>query len=128
MNYIVILSISIIILFSLVIILLLDSKTSNNASRKNDKLTIWSPLKKEQIDLKTDLKSWNIQKVKYLSFLEIYALSLELKSGDLKKVYSRSLNENLKKIIDYLEERENIKHLKNNSKLETKPIINQAIT
>lgn len=103
MDYLIIILISVFIVFLLVSVLLIDTKTSNKISRKGNKLTLWHPLKKEEIDLEKDLKSWNVQRLNLLWRGRFYALNMELKSGKWKKIYTRSLSGKTGKLIAYLE-------------------------
>lgn len=103
MNYLYILLFSVAIVFILILVLLADSKSSNNIHIKGDKLTIWHPLKKIVIDLQADLKSWNIQSVHLLWRGRLHTVNLELESGKWKKIYSRSLSGKIEPLITYLE-------------------------
>lgn len=104
MNYLIILFLSVLIIFILVMVLLSNSKSSNNIHIKGDKLTIRHPLKKEVINLESDLKSWNIQRINMLWWGRLYSVNLELKSGKWTKVYSRSLSGKIEQLIIYLKE------------------------
>ncbi|GAA0878953.1 hypothetical protein GCM10009119_19210 [Algoriphagus jejuensis] len=44
-------------------------------------LTLWHPLKKEDVDLENELKSWNVRRMNLLWRGKPYALSLELTDG-----------------------------------------------
>ncbi|WP_026954373.1 hypothetical protein [Algoriphagus vanfongensis] len=102
--YIVLISCGIIFFF--LIILLAETKTSNNIERKGSKLTVWHPLKKEVIDLETDLISWNVQRMKLLWWGKLYAVNMQLKSGKWKKIYARSRRGKFYKLISYLKKNE----------------------
>ncbi len=103
MNYLFILLVTVLILIILLTVLFADSKTSNNIHRKGNILTIWHPLKKDVINLETDLKSWNIQHVRVLWWGRLYSVNLELSSGKWKKVFSRSLTGKIERLTSYLE-------------------------
>ena len=66
-------------------------------------LTIWYPLKKEVVDIETDLLSWNVQQVWPLRWGRLYSLNLELKPGRWKNVYARTLSGKVGQLIAYLE-------------------------
>tara|TARA_R110002072_G_scaffold264748_1_gene423642 strand:- start:156774 stop:157064 length:291 start_codon:yes stop_codon:yes gene_type:complete len=91
---------------------MVDSKTSNKISRTKDKLTIWHPFKQEVIDLNSDIKSWKLQTVSYLRIGKLYSLNIETKSGNWKKVFSRSYDGNFKNLVEYLEKTQPKQHKK----------------
>lgn len=104
MTYLVVLLITIIIISILVMVLLANNRSSNDISRDGNLLTISHPLKKEVINLDSDLKSWNVQSFRRLWWGRIYGVSLETKSGKWKKLYTRILSGNIGALITYLEE------------------------
>ena len=103
MEYSYIIFISIFVFLILVFVLLVDTKTSNNIHKKGNLLTIWHPLKKESINLDTDLLSWHVQRINVLWWGKLYAVNLKLKSGKWKKLYSRSRRGKFDQLINYLE-------------------------
>lgn len=104
MNYLILLFLSVLIIFILVMVLLSNSKSSNNIHIKADMLTIRHPLKKEVINLESDLKSWNIQRINMLWWGKLYSVNLELQSGKWTKIYSRFLSGKIEQLLIYLEE------------------------
>lgn len=103
MEFLVTLSISIVIVFILLIVLLFNSRNSYSFHRDGSILTIIHPLKKELINLESDLKSWNVQGFRRLWRGKIYALNLEMNSGKWKKIYARSLTGDIEQLINYLD-------------------------
>lgn len=103
MDYLYIVIVSILIVSTLMIVLLTNSKTSNNIILQGNKLTIFHPLKKEDINLDADLKKWNVQKIQTLWRGKFYSLNLQLKSGKWNRLYSRSFTGKIAPIIEYLE-------------------------
>tara|TARA_R110002020_G_scaffold254617_1_gene468325 strand:+ start:279 stop:620 length:342 start_codon:yes stop_codon:yes gene_type:complete len=103
MNYLIIFLISVIIIFTLIMVLFADSKSSNSIHRKGNKLTIWHPLNKQVINLNSDVKTWNIQKIRWFWWGTIYSVNIELLSGKWKKIYSRSITGKLEPLISHLE-------------------------
>jgi len=106
MKYIIILLIAILIILAFVLVLLFGSKSSNNISLFNSKLTIWYPLKKDVIDLKKDIISWHLQRLNLLRLGKINSLTLKLKSGEWKKVYSRSMEGQFGELVQILKTQE----------------------
>lgn len=104
MNFLFIFLISVFIIFILIAVLLANSKSSNNIHINGNMLTIWHPLKKDVINLESDLKSWNVQQVNMLWRGKLNSVNLELQSGKWKKVYSRSLSGKIEELITYLEQ------------------------
>ncbi|GAA0880836.1 hypothetical protein GCM10009119_38060 [Algoriphagus jejuensis] len=104
MDYLVVTIVSILILALLVLILLLNSKTGKNFKLSGKTLTIWHPLKKEEINLEKDLRSWKVRRINLLWRKKLFALNLELKSGVWKKIYFRSRTEQFKQLVATLGE------------------------
>lgn len=103
MEYLIILSITIFIIFILILVLLGNSRSSYSFHRNGKILTIVHPLKNEEVNLESELKSWNIKGFRRLWRGKIYSLNMELHSGKWKKIYSRSLDGTIDQLITYLE-------------------------
>lgn len=103
MDYLVISILSILVISIFVAILLVNSRTSTNISLKGRTLSILHPLKKDTIQLEKDLKSWKVSKMNLLWQGKLYALNLETKAGEWKKIYFRRRSDKIKHLIDTLE-------------------------
>lgn len=106
----------IILLFVVIIVsmtaLLADVKSSHSIRQNGKKLTIWYPLKKEKINLDSDLKGWSVQQTQRLGTGNLYLLKLQLKSGTWRKVYSKSRDGRIGQLIQYLEKSSGERQLK----------------
>ncbi|WP_157963225.1 hypothetical protein [Algoriphagus litoralis] len=67
-------------------------------------MTIYFPLKVEQIDLDNDIKSWNLQGIRRLWWGRFYSLNLELDSGHWRKLYSKTLLGQMNDVVLYLQQ------------------------
>lgn len=103
MDFLIVLLITVAIVFIFLLILLANSRSSYNFYRKEHILTIVHPLKNDQINLETELKSWNVQGFKRLWWGSIFSVNLELNSGKWQKIYSKSLSGKIDQLIIYLE-------------------------
>lgn len=97
---IVLISCGIISLFFL--FFLAESKTTHNIEKKGSKLTLWHPLKKEVIDLNTDIIDWNVQRIHLLWWGKLHAINIQLKSGKWKTIYSKSRRGKFNKLTSHL--------------------------
>ncbi|AEL28042.1 hypothetical protein [Cyclobacterium marinum] len=103
MDYLYIVIVSILIVSALMIVLLTNTKNSNNIILQGNKLTIFHPLKREDINLDADLQKWNVQKIQTLWRGKFYSLNLQLKSGKWNRLYSRNFTGKIAPVIEYLE-------------------------
>ncbi|GAA0880830.1 hypothetical protein GCM10009119_38000 [Algoriphagus jejuensis] len=96
--------ISILILMFFISVFLVNTRTSSDIDLQGNRLTVRHPLKKEEIHLKKDLKTWNVRKMNLLWRGRVYALNLELKGKKWTKIYFVSKTKKIKRLIDSLEE------------------------
>ena len=94
-------AIIIIFIFSL---MALFTRRSSDIRLEGNKLVIRYPLRKKEINLGTELKSWRIQEVNRLWIGKTHAINLELESGKWHHVDSRSNAETIQDIFLFLNE------------------------
>jgi hypothetical protein len=83
--------------------LLYYTRRSSDVRLEGEMLVIRYPIQKKEINLKTDLKSWNMQEAKFLWIGKVYAINLELNSGKWHNVNSRFNSESFNKVFEFLE-------------------------
>ncbi len=106
MDNLVVLGASILVIFLLIMLLyLINTKTSNTIKLEGNLLTINYPLKKEVIDMERDLVEWNLQQVNYLRWRRINSINLKLNSGKWRRIYYRFNSERFQNLLSYLNER-----------------------
>lgn len=103
MNYLIVVLISSILIFSLLFLMLQNYRSSYEFILSDDILTIKHPLKDEVIDLDLELKSWNVQGFRRLWWGKIYSVNLELRSGKWRKIYATQLAGKITILITHLE-------------------------
>lgn len=104
MVYLVMSIFSIVVVFLFIAIFLSNTKTSNSISLRGRILTIWHPLKKTKIHLENDLKTWSIKRIHLLWSGKVYALNLQLTTGEWRKIYFRSRSGKIKQLLGSLKE------------------------
>ncbi|HSJ68496.1 MAG TPA: hypothetical protein VK921_12505 [Anditalea sp.] len=101
-NAVIILVISIILLI-ISIPFLFFFKRSSDIRLEGERLIIRYPFSKEEVNLKEELKSWQLQEAYFLRLGKTYAVNLELKNGKWKSVSSRFNADTFQEIFKYLD-------------------------
>jgi hypothetical protein len=104
MEVTVVLFFTFIVIFSFVLIMLMNNRIGHKISLDGTNLTIWHPLKKDEINLENDLKSWKLTRINRLWRGTIYALNLQTQSGGWKRLYFRHVDGKVRELLSYLEQ------------------------
>ena len=104
MEVTVVLVFTFIIIFAFISIMLLNNRLGHKISLEGENLTIWHPLKKDEINLENDVKSWKLTRINRLWRGTIYALNLETQSGEWKRLYFRHVTGKTRDLLSYLEQ------------------------
>lgn len=79
------------------------TRRSSDIRLQGDDIEFHYPMRKKVINLKQDLKSWNIQEAKFLWIGKVYSINLELESGKWHHVNTRYNRETFEIIYTYLD-------------------------
>jgi hypothetical protein len=80
------------------------TRRSSDVRLEGDNLVIRYPLHKKEINLTRELKSWKMQRIKFMWVGKIHAINLELQSGKMHHVDSRSNGATFIEIYEALNE------------------------
>ena len=80
------------------------TRRSSDVRVNGKNLVIRYPLRKKEINLETELKSWTLQEIKFLWIGKVHAINLELQSGKWHHVDSRLNRETFNSIYTVLTE------------------------
>lgn len=80
------------------------TRRSSDVRLEGSNLVIRYPLRKKEINLDTELKSWRLQEVNRLWIGKTHSINLELQSGKWHHVDSRSNAETIQDIFLFLNE------------------------
>ena len=79
------------------------TRRSSDIRLLGDNMEFHYPMRKKEITLNQDLKSWNIQEADFLWIGKVYSINIELESGKWHHVNTRFNRETFEKIYTYLE-------------------------
>ena len=79
------------------------TRRSSDIRLLGDNMEFHYPMRKKEINLNQDLKSWNMQEAKFLWIGKVYSINIELKSGKWHHVNTRFNTETFEKIYSYLD-------------------------
>ena len=80
------------------------TRKSSDIRIDGNKLVFRYPLRKKEVNLDTELKSWNLQQIKLLWIGKVHAINLELQNGRWHQVDSRFNRETFNSIFTLLTE------------------------
>ncbi len=97
------------IIAAIILILLFSSlafytRRSSDVRLEGKNLVIRYPMRKKEINLFTELKSWKIQEINHFWIGKTHSINLELQSGKWHHVDSRSNGETIHDIYEFLSE------------------------
>ncbi|MEX2513192.1 MAG: hypothetical protein WD398_09820 [Cyclobacteriaceae bacterium] len=95
--------IAVIILGIILIPIFYYTKRSSDIRLEGERLIIRYPLRKIEIHLGKDLKSWSLQEARFLWIGKVFAVNLELNSGKWHHVNSRFNPESYENLLEMLE-------------------------
>jgi hypothetical protein len=78
------------------------TRRSSDIRLLGDKLEIHYPMRHKEIQLKQELKSWNLQHATFLWIGKVYSINIELLSGKWHHVNTRFNRESFDRIYEYL--------------------------
>ena len=79
------------------------TRRSSDIRLLGDNMEFHYPMRKKEINLNRDLKSWNMQEANFLWVGKVYSINLELVDGKWHHVNTRFNRESFKVIYSYLE-------------------------
>jgi hypothetical protein len=79
------------------------TRRSSDIRLLGDRLDVHYPMRKEELVLNQDLKSWNMQEANLFWIGKVYSINLELKNGKWHHVNTRFNRETFDKIYEYLD-------------------------
>jgi hypothetical protein len=93
-----------IILFLIFSSLALFTRRSSDVRLEGENLVFRYPIRKKEINLEEELKSWKIQEINHLWIGKTLSINLELQSGRRHHINSRSNRETIGSIFHFLNE------------------------
>lgn len=78
------------------------TRRSSDIRLVGDNMEFHYPMRKKEINLNQELKSWNIQVANFLWIGKVYSINIELESGKWHHVNTRFNRETFEKIYTYL--------------------------
>lgn len=101
-------NITVIVVVSILLLLIIAPflfffKRSSDIRLEGDILIIRYPFSKEEFNLASQLKSWQLQEAYFLRLGKTYAVNLEFKTGRWKSVSSRFNRDTFQEIFKYLD-------------------------
>lgn len=101
-------NIAVIIVISILLLLIIAPflfffKRSSDIRLDGDLLIIRYPFSKEEFDLASQLKSWQLQEAYFLRLGKTYAVNLEFQNGKWKSVSSRFNGDTFQEVFKYLD-------------------------
>jgi len=91
------------IIFLVFLPLVYFTRRSSDIRLLGDKMEFHYPLRKKEINLDQDLKSWNMQEANFLWIGKVYSINIELENGKWHHVNTRFNRETFDVIYTYLE-------------------------
>ncbi|WP_194777650.1 hypothetical protein [Pararhodonellum marinum] len=79
------------------------TRRSSDIRLLGDQMEFHYPMKKKEINLNQDLKSWNIQEANFLWIGKVFSINMELESGKWHHVNTRFNRESFEQIYAYLD-------------------------
>ncbi|HSI78838.1 MAG TPA: hypothetical protein VK957_23290 [Lunatimonas sp.] len=78
------------------------TRRSSDIRLLGDSMEFHYPMRKKEVSLQHDLKSWNMQEANFLWIGKVYSINIELESGKWHHVNTRFNRETFDKIYTYL--------------------------
>ncbi|MCL6258851.1 hypothetical protein M3O96_07130 [Aquiflexum sp. TKW24L] len=79
------------------------TRRSSDIRLLGDSIELHYPMRKKEIYLNQELKSWNLQEARFLWIGQVYSINIELESGKWHHVNTRFNRETFEKIYTYLD-------------------------
>lgn len=79
------------------------TRRSSDIRLLGDNMEFHYPMRKKEVNLSQELKSWNMQQANFLWIGKVYSINIELESGKWHHVNTRFNRETFEKIYSYLD-------------------------
>lgn len=79
------------------------TRRSSDIRLLGDNMEFHYPMRKKEINLNRDLKSWNMQEANFLWIGKVYSINIELESGKWHHVNTRFNRDTFEAIYSYLD-------------------------